>query len=146
MHGPLPDLRQCVSLKEFAWVNSGAGSHSKGVSGETDEMISLRLSSLRKLESLTIFDGSLGVTTFLASLINLRRLYLCCDFRNFPEGFEKLNKLEEIDIRGAKSLKALPKYLGHLPALQSLSLMACGVKSLPKSVRERKDLYIYVRH
>ena len=79
-------------------------------------------------------------------MTKLRSLRLSCDFESFPDGFEKVNKLEEISIWGAKSLKALPEYLGHIPSLKSLYLTGCGVKELPKSIRERKDLYIDVRH
>jgi len=140
MHGPLPDFRQCVNLKEFAWLKE------YGEPRRTDEIINLPLSPLRKLESLSIFGGvALKDTTFLASLTNLRNLHLNCDFENFPEGFEKLDKLERINIWGAKSLTVLPEYIGHFPSFRELRLTDCGVKHLPQSVRERKDLRIDVR-
>ena len=144
MHGPLPDMRQCANLKDFYWFKNGVGVDASGVSFGTDEVISMPLSPLRKLESLKIMGGALDSTDFLASLTNLRKLHLSCDFEIFPAGFEKVNKLEKISIWGAKSLKALPEYLGHIPSLQSLYLTGCGVKELPKSIRERKDLYIDV--
>ena len=148
MHGPLPDLRQCANLKKFSWFKTNVGiNHIRGgIPYGTNELISLPLSPLRKLESLWIMGGALDSTAFLASMANLRVLHLSCDFESFPAGFEKLNKLEEISIWGAKSLTALPEYLGSMPQLKELSLTGCGVKSLPKSVRERKDLYIDVRY
>jgi len=146
MHGPLPDLRQCVNLKKFAWFKNQVGIYRGGIPHGTDEVISLPLSPLRNLESLSIMGGALDSTDFLASMANLRNLHLSCDFESFPNGFEKLDKLEEISIWGAKSLTALPEYLGHLPSLKKLYLTACGVQSLPKSIRERKDLHIDVRH
>jgi len=148
MQGPLPDMRQCANLKDFYWFKNGVGiNHLKGrgLYG-TDEMISLPLSPLRKLESLSIMGGALDSSDFLASMTNLRNLHLSCDFENFPVGFEKLIKLEVINIWGAKSLTSLPEYLGLMPSLKRLRLTACGVKSLPKSVREREDLDIDVSY
>lgn len=148
MHGPLPDLRQCVNLKEFAWFKNGVGINhiNGGVPYGTDEVISMPLSHLHKLESLWIQGGALDSTDFLAALTNLRSLHLSCDFEKFPKGFEKLNNLEEINIWGAKSLNYLPEYLGRISSLKKLSLTGCGVRELPKSVRERKDLYIDVSY
>jgi len=148
MHGPLPDLRLCLNLKEFAWCKNTVGiNHLKGgVPYGTDEPIVLPLSPLRKLELLSITGGALGETDFLISLANLRYLSLSCDFENFPAGFEKLNKLEEIRIWGAKSLLVLPEYLGRMPSLKRLSLTGCGVQYLPKSVREREDLHIDIQY
>lgn len=148
MHGPLPDLRQCVNLKKFTWFKTAVGiNHVKGgVPYGTDEVISMPLSSLRKLESLSIYGGALDSTDFLAALTNLRSLHLYCDFESFPQGFEKLNNLEEINIWGAKSLNFLPEYLGHIPSLKKLYLTGCGVRELPKSVRECQNLYIDVSY
>jgi len=128
------------------WFKNGVGVYAEGTPYGTDEVISLPLSPLRKLESLRIMGGALDSTAFLTSMTNLRSLHLSCDFESFPTDFEKVNKLEEINIWGAKSLTALPEYLGHIPSLKSLYLTACGVKELPKSIRERKELYIDVRH
>ena len=144
MHGPLPDLRQCINLKHFAWLKNDVGIGPDGVPHGTDERVSLQLLPLRKLESLRIMGGSLDSNAFLASMTKLRSLHLSCDFENFPDGFEKLDKLEKIVIWGAKSLTALPEYLGHIASLKELRLTGCGVKSLPKSVRERQDLRIDV--
>jgi Leucine-rich repeat (LRR) protein len=148
MHGPLPDLRLCVNLKHFSWFKNNVGISilNGGVPYGTDKTISLPLSPLRQLESLSIHGGALDSNAFLASMANLRNLHLSCDFEHFPDGFEKLDKLEEINIWGAKSLTALPEYLGYMPSLKKLSLTGCGVKSLPKSVRERKNLVIDVSH
>ena len=90
--------------------------------------------------------GALDSTAFLASMTKLRSVHLSCDFENFPEGFEKLDKLERMNIWGAKSLTTLPEYLGHMPAFKELHLTGCGVKTLPTSVRERKDLRIDVSY
>jgi len=147
MQGPLPDLRQCANLKKFYYFKNGVsfnyikGSSRYGLNG-TDELIKLPLSPLRKLESLKISGGALDSTDFLTSMINLRVLSLSCDFDSFPPGFEKLDKLEEIYIFGAKSLSSLPECLGHLPMLKELRLTHCGLKALPTSVCERKDLLI----
>jgi Leucine-rich repeat (LRR) protein len=116
-----------------------------GVAGG-GEAISLPLSPLRKLESLSIMGGALDQTDFLASMTCLRYLRLSCDYKSFPAGFEKLDKLEEISIWGATSLSVLPECLGSLPSLKRLYLVGCGVKSLPKSVREREGLHIDVRY
>jgi hypothetical protein len=144
MHGPLPDMRHCVNLKEFTWFKNLVSIYRGGYLSGISEVISLPLSPLRNLESLTIFGGTLDSTAFLASMTKLRRLRLLCDFEKFPNGFEKLNKLEEIDLWGSISLTALPEYLGHMPSLKRLRLTGCGVKVLPKSVRERTDLGIRV--
>ena len=147
MHGPLPDLQHCINLKEFGWFKNVVGVNyiNGGVPYGTDEIISLQLAPLCNLESLSISGGALDSNAFLASMTQLRRLNLYCDFENFPEGFEKLDKLEVINIWGAKSLTALPEYLGYMPSLKELHLSGCGVKYLPKSARERKGLHIYVR-
>ena len=145
MHGPLPDMRQCANLKQFYYFKNGVGSDASGIPFGIYERISMPITPLRKLESLQIMGGALGETDFLASLTNLRSLFLYCDFKSFPKGFENLNKLEEISIQYAKSLVFLPEYLGHMPSLKKLRLDRCGVKELPKSVRERSGLVIDVR-
>jgi len=142
LHGPLPDLRLCQNLRDFAWCKNVVGLGPDGTPYGTDEIVNLPLSPLNKLESLRISGGALESNSFLASMTELRSLHLSCDFENFPDGFEKLDKLENINIWGAKSLTALPEYLGHMPSLKELSLTGCGVRSLPKSVRERKDMFI----
>jgi Leucine-rich repeat (LRR) protein len=131
-HGPLPDSRLCANLKRFDWFKND-------VSVDPYGKISLPLSSLHKLESLWIHGGTLDNTDFLASMPNLRRLYLGCDFECFPKGFEKLEKLEEIVIWGAKSLTVLPEYLGNMPSLKELRLIRCGFEELPESVRRRRE-------
>ena len=134
IHGTLPDLRQCVNLKDFAWLTKDVFVDRY----RADELIG----SLSQLESLSIFEGRLDSAAFLASLTNLCRLRLSCDFESFPEGFEKLNRLEELEIWNSKSLTALPEYIGRMPSLKRLYLSGCGVKHLPKSVLERKDLCV----
>ncbi|MCL2524199.1 MAG: hypothetical protein FWF20_06565 [Betaproteobacteria bacterium] len=146
MHGPLPDLRLCTNLRKFSWFKNDVGADADGVPYGTDEVISLPLHPLRNLEWLSIHGGALDDTAFLASMTNLRNLSLSCDFESFPEGFEKLDELEEIRIWGAKSLTAPPEYIGRLPSLKRLRLIACAVKSLPKSVQERSDLEIFAEY
>jgi len=149
MHGTLPDFRQLTKLKQFAWAKKADAHVSVFPDGKvsgTAEVIHLPLQPLGKLESLSIYGGKLDSPDFLASLRNLRTLHLSCDFEGFPAGFEKLDKLEEINIWGAKSLTVLPEYLGAMPALKRLSLTACNVERLPKSVLERKDLRIDVEY
>ena len=146
MHGPLPDFQQCANLKKFSWFKNDVSIDGEGIPHGNKGIISLPLSPLHKLESLSIMGGALDSTAFLASLTNLRNLHLSCDFENFPIGFEKVNNLEEVSIWGAISLTSLPEYLGHMPSLKELRLTGCGVKELPISVRERKDIYIDVRN
>ncbi|MDR0454147.1 MAG: hypothetical protein LBH05_04990 [Deferribacteraceae bacterium] len=146
LHGTVPDLRKCANLKEFAWFKNMVRIDSNGVPSGVNEVINLPIPPLYKLESLSIMGGMLEDNNFLTFLPNLRTLKLSCDFKNFPEGFEKLSKIEDIYIWGAKSLEVLPDYLGHLPSLKRLSLTGCGVKYLPKSLQKRKDLHIEVRY
>lgn len=146
LHGPLPDLRQCINLKKFAWCKNSVGSFPNGQPYGVNETISLPLSPLCNLESLSITGGKLDSTEFLSFMPNLRALRLSCDFDIFPKGFERLNRLEYLDLWGAQSLTMLPEYLGDIPSLKRISLTSCGIKELPQSVRQRKDLHLDVRY
>lgn len=115
------------------------------------------IADIASLESLEIEEAH-GVSELLPSLWRLRelrQLKLACtwdltalllSFEGFPAGLEQLSKLEDIHIWGAKSLSALPEYLGYMPSLKCLRISGCSsLKGLPKFVRERKDLHVDVR-
>ena len=145
MQGPLPDFRQCPNLKEFAWYINRVSVGPGGDVRSTDGVISLPgLTALGNLEELRISGGTLEDTSFLSALPRLRRLSLSCDFERFPPGFERLDKLEELFLWGAKSLEALPEGLGNMPSLRRIDLACCGVRQLPESVRRRKDLIVRI--
>ena len=132
MQGPLPDFRQCTSLKRLD-LYMGRG------------FVRLpHISSLNKLESLTIYGQFLATADFPTSLPALRSITLHCNMTSLPRDVAKLNSLEEITIWGAGSLEALPEEIGHLPSLKRLSVEASGIRALPQSVLEREDLHIRV--
>ena len=110
-----------------------------------EDVIRPPIPPLPQLESLSILGGRLDSSDFLASLPNLRKLRLECDFETFPVGFEKLDRLEEISIWGARSLLSLPEQLGRMPSLKKIRLDGCGVQHLPKSVTDREDLHVSMR-
>lgn len=144
MQGPLPDLRLCENLKVFYWYRNAVSVDRDMIPRGTNEVLNVSLAPLVNLEELIIKGGAFESLDFLLRMKNLRYLSLSCDFEGFPAGFEQLNKLEDIRIWGAKSLSALPESLGYLPSLKYLQIVGCSnlKGGLPKSIRERKDLYI----
>ncbi|XP_048134032.1 disease resistance protein L6-like [Rhodamnia argentea] len=54
-------------------------------------------------------------------------------FSGFPDTFDKLSRLEKLDLRGCRMLQSLPESISKLPSLQHLLLTDCRqLQSLPE--------------
>ncbi|XP_039165051.1 disease resistance protein RPV1-like isoform X2 [Eucalyptus grandis] len=77
---------------------------------------------------------SLGGEIPINGLSSLKILVLSgTNVSGFPDTFDKLSRLEKLDLCGCKMLQSLPKSMNKMPYLQHLQLIGCyELQSLPE--------------
>jgi|GEM_PF-4305108 len=119
-----------------------------GVIADVDQNAETEMPKFKNLQELTIsgkrFKGD-TLPGFITELPNLRTLALFyTSFHFLPSSIEKLQKLENLYIRG--SLYSLPEQIGQLKNLTSIHILESAIAVLPESIgnlKKLKNLLLY---
>ncbi|XP_044511384.1 disease resistance-like protein DSC1 [Mangifera indica] len=130
------DLSFCINLTEFPHISGNVvqlflnGTAIEEVPSSIEclsELVLLDLTKCTRLKS---------ISTSICKLKSLRLLYLwnCSKLESFPEIFEEMKHLVELNLNGT-AIKTLPSTIQHLIGLCSLGLRDCKhLQTIPSSI------------